>query len=104
MTDILILCFIVFALSFTLGWRGREWYATRVVDKLLNTHRNEISENIMNVHMEVERGNFYIYDSSNNAFITQVKTKEEMFDFFTQKYPNKTVMMTRSDLELFDAS
>ena len=102
MSDILIITAIVFFISFILGWRGREWYATRVIERMLNPKDNTQS-NILNVHMEVERGIFYIYDSSNNAFITQVKTKEEMFDFFTKSYPTRTVMMTRQDLELFDA-
>jgi LPS O-antigen subunit length determinant protein (WzzB/FepE family) len=104
MIDILIVVFIILTIGFVLGWKLREVYATRIVNQLFSNHEEQLSSNIMNVHMEVDRGQFYIYDSATNAFITQVKTKEEMFEFFNKTYPDKTVMMKRQDLELFDLS
>jgi hypothetical protein len=108
MNDILILFFAV-AVGFLLGWRTREWYASQVVKKYLKNYEDshypsEPNDKIMNVYLEVDRGNFYIYDYSSKAFITQVKTKEEMFDYFSDKYPDKTVMMKREHLDMFDVA
>ena len=89
-----------------LGWYLREWSAVRTVNKLLKKTDNsdKDTKNIVNVYVTEDKGHFYIYDSATDAFITQVKTKEEMFDYFEEKFPNKTVLMKKVHLDLFDAA
>lgn len=100
---------IIFAsVFFGLGWKFRELHAQRIVNKYLKNAdkaiEKDLEEHTMHVHIHKEHGSFYIYNSADDTFIAQVKSKEEMFDFFKNKYPSKNVLMKNTDLELFDAA
>lgn len=101
----LIVCGSVF---FVLGWKARELHAQRVVNKYLKEAdkalTKDMEEHTMHVHIHKEHGCFYIYNSADDTFITQVKSKDEMFDFFKKHYPSKNVLMKNTDLALFDAA
>ena len=95
----------VFMNGLVAGWFMREKYAQLKVNRYLAAFEeaNTITEEntiLIDVHKEHEQ--FYIYDKHNGKFITQVNTKQEMFDYFKNNYPNKNVVMTNDQLSVFD--
>lgn len=100
----LILMLIGLSIGFMLGWRLREIHAKSVVNRMLSDVSQEQSshENTMNIEVVKEHDQFYVYDSKDNAFIVQVKTKQELFDFFKKTFPEKTVLMKNEHFALFD--
>ena len=100
--DILIPLIVIAAIFFLLGWKLREYWAIRTVDKFMKAAAEAQTNNIINVNVHKDHGQFYIYNNSDNSFITQVKTKEELFKYFSERHPDKTVMMKNEDLALFD--
>ena len=99
-----VLCFIA---GVILGWYMREWAAVRTVNRLLSKADDldtEATGDILNVYVTQIQDQFYVYDSTTHMFIVQVKTKEEMFKYFEEKFPSKTVVMKKAHLDLFDVA
>lgn len=106
MTEIALLL-VALVVGFVAGWRLREVHAKMVVDKFVsnmekNVHDGIKEGDIMNVEVVPMNEQFYIYNAENNSFIVQVKTKDELFEYFKDKYPNKTVMMKKEHFAMFD--
>lgn len=102
--DIAIYVFLIVN-GFVIGWIAREKAAEIKVNKYLaDLQKNNglTEENTIKLDVHLEHNQFYIFDKDNGKFITQVKTKQEMFDYFTKNYPNKNVIMTSEQLALFD--
>ena len=112
-----VLLIIGLSLGFGVGWRMREVHAQNVVNKMFKNVDEKMNEDVLNV--EVVKANevqtniqrqtdaneqFYIYHADTSAFIVQVKNKEELFDYFKDKYPEKTVMMKKEHFALFDSA
>lgn len=98
-----ILLMIGFIVGFSIGWKLRELHAQRIVNKMLDI-AEKIDKTVMNIDVIKENDHFYVYDAQTNAFIVQVKTKSELFDYFNAKFPEKTVMMKKDHLEMFDVT
>lgn len=60
--------------------------------------------NIINVEIEKHEDVFYLYNTDNSAFITQVKSKEEMTEFFKKNYSDCTIMIKKEHFALFEIS
>lgn len=94
-------------IGFVFGWQGREMYAKYILEKIskhalqpifnTNTHKD-----ILNVEVIKDGNDFLIYDSKSGAFIVQVKSKKELSEYFTNKYNDKTIMMTKEHCRLFE--
>lgn len=100
--------FILFVIGTTVGfyagWKIRELHAQRIVNKMFDVAQKQIDKNVINIDIIKENNHFYVYDSKTNAFIVQVQTKEELFKYFSSKFPEKTVMMKQNQLDLFDVA
>lgn len=100
--------FILFVIGttvgFYVGWKTRELYAQRIVNKMFAVASERMDKDVMNIDIVKENNHFYVYDSKTNAFIVQVQTKEELFKYFSSKFPEKTVMMKQNHLDLFDVA
>lgn len=104
MTEFIILAFCI-VLGFVLGWRARELHAQRIVNNYLKAElekQEKAPQNTLNIEVEKNNNCFYVYNTESGAFITQVKTKEELFDFFKSKHPDKNVMMKKEHFALFE--
>ena len=103
MTELAILL-VGLAVGFVIGWRLREVHARSVINAMFANMDKETDkpENVLNVEVVKENEQFYVYNAENNSFIVQVKTKEELFDYFKAKCPEKTVMMKKEHFALFD--
>lgn len=103
MTEIAI-ALVGIGIGFSIGWRARELYAQRIVNKYLADAEEQMNDpkNVMNIEVMKQQDSFYVYNTENGAFITQVKSKEELFKFFKEKHPEKNVMMKKEDFALFE--
>lgn len=95
---------IVGAIFFTIGWKARELYAMRVVDSMFKRHMMDTATDTIQVDVHKEGDIFYLYNHKDSSFITQVKSKEELFKYFKEKHPDNNVLMKNEDLALFDPS
>lgn len=97
---------VAFTFGIGVGWRLREMHAENVVKRYMQEQdaKNKIDPaSIINVSVEKHGDQYYIYDA-NNKFLVQVTTKEQLMEFFTEKYPDKTVMMTQEHLQMIENS
>ena len=99
----LVILLVGLSLGASLGWRARELHAQRIVNAMFEQNDKQ-NEDVMNVQVVKASGQYYIYHADTNAFIVQVKSKDELFEYFKDKYPQKTVMMKKEHFELFDAA
>lgn len=95
----------VFTNGLLVGWFVREKYAQLKVNRYLAAYEeaNKMTDtNTIIIDVHSEHGQFYIYDKQNGKFITQVNSKQEMFDYFKTNYPDKNVVMANDQLSIFD--
>jgi hypothetical protein len=89
LTSVALLC----VLFIYVGWKLREVHAKRVVRKMHETMSTQfddhLKESIVGMRLEKHDGVIYIYESENNSFICQGKTKKELSDNFNAVRPNK---------------
>lgn len=102
--DELIIVFGCLGLGFYLGWRMRERYAKFVIQKYFNeANPQHEDDGIVNVEITKENNCFYVYNTKSGAFLTQVKSKEELLKYLETHYSEKTVMIKKEHFALFDA-
>ena len=97
-----VLLVVGISIGFILGWKMREVHAQNVVNNMFKNADAKTDENILNVEVVKANEQFYIYHADTSAFIVQVKDKEQLFEYFKDKYPQKTVMMKKEHFALFD--
>lgn len=100
-----VIAVVFFVLGSYGGWRAREKMAEHTLNKYLAASEkmlNNVKENTLHLTVHAEHGAFYVYDTNNGSFITQVNSKEELFSYCNANYPNKNVIMSKEHLELFD--
>lgn len=103
--ELLIGIFIGFIAGSLGGWKAREKAAEMKVNKymeVLEKAKENLSDSMLNIEVHNEHGAFYIYNKESKAFITQASSKEELLDYFKKNHPDKNVIMSQQDLELFD--
>lgn len=98
MVETMIFLISIFV-GFAFGWKAREVYAKHVVQSFM---MNDIKKSILNVNVVKTNGSFLIYNAENDAFIVQVKNRDELYQFFHDKHQDVTVMMKKEHFELFD--
>lgn len=98
---------VTFTFGISVGWKLREMHAQNVVKKYMQEQAAQTKidpASIMNVTVEKHGEQYYIYDAKSNKFLVQVTTKEQLMDFFTEKYPDKTILMTQEHLQMIENS
>lgn len=104
MTEFVIIL-VGLVVGFVLGWRLRELHAQRILNAMFkNMEREQQSKAEDIMHIDIEKNNdcFYVYNADSKAFIVQVKNKEELFEYISNKFPNKNVMIRKEHFALFD--
>ena len=100
MIEDVIIFGVAILIGFAFGWISREMYAKHLVTTIYQ-HAAK-TRNILNVNVVKSNDSFLIYNADNDAFIVQVKSKEELFDFFQEKYGEVSVMMKKEHFDLFE--
>lgn len=99
--DLMIWC--IFAII--IGWKLREYMAVRFVKKhLKRTKQEQSSKESDSIWVDIfkEGDIFYVYNAEDNKFLIQVKTKDELIEFFKAKFPNKNILTSESNMALFE--
>ena len=99
--DEIIILLCAAGLGFYLGWRMRERYARYIIQKYFNEAKPQ-NDDIVNVEITKENNCFYVYNTNSGAFLTQVKSKEELLKYLETHYSEKTVMIKKEHFALFD--
>lgn len=108
--DDAIIYLIVIVVSLFAGWKAREMYAMLIVANILRKYDSSEmfdenapqASNLMPIDIEKHSDAYYVYNGINSSFITQVRSKEEMFEYFKNFYPNKTVILKKEHFALFE--
>lgn len=104
MTEFLIAA-VALPVCIGIGWRIREIHAENVVKNYLKQQENASKVNpasVMTVDVEKRNDQYYVYNSENNSFLVQVTNKEQLMEYFTTKYPDKTILMSQEHLQLIE--
>lgn len=93
---------VISVLAFISGWTAREKAAARRIDEILNETtekvKEHIRENVIRIKIEQEKGCYYVYNLDTNSFMGQGKSRKELEDFLSSKYPGKTFAAEHSNL------
>jgi hypothetical protein len=83
------------------GWKAREEHAKRVTEELLkNIKVDEEEEDIpIEIIIEEHQGILYVYDKEDNTFMAQGKTRKELEENLSSRFPGKRFAATSEDLE-----
>lgn len=98
----------IWILGAVYGWYARERQAIRTINRLFseeNIHQSEETEE-PRIHISVEKNNgvFYVYDKDNNTFMGQGKTRSELEDNLSKRFPNKRFMADKESLKVLNES
>ena len=104
-TFIILVIFGVFC--FFIGWKMREHYAMRMIDKITN----EIAENtlqefkskVVNIRVEDHEGQFFVYAKDDGRYLAHGETKTKLEDILSEKFPGKFFNATPEDLEKLES-
>lgn len=90
--------------AFHTGWVCREIYAKQKVRELneelgqnLSILEKQFKDNVIGMRLEKHQDTIYVYDTANNAFICQGKTKTELSEAFYKVNPNKKGIILEGD-------
>jgi hypothetical protein len=102
----LIIYIIIAVVCFYIGWRARESYAKLIVSKYLDNMQESIGDDssILSIEVEKHANTYYVYNIDTNSFITQVNSKEQLFEYFKVNHPDKTVIMKNEHFALFETT
>lgn len=89
-------------IAFIVGWKLRESYAAYIINRALAEQERIIKNTkYLNIDIHREGSFFYVYNDDNGKFITQVSSRQEMLDYFTEKYPDSYVLMKIDQKDIF---
>lgn len=95
MIDLVLIIGIIVG-AFHFGWTAREIWAKHQVKKIhqeiednLFQAQEQIKDNIIPMRVEKHNNEYYLYNTINQSFICQGKTKDDLFDKFSIAYPKK---------------
>jgi hypothetical protein len=97
---------LLIVLAFMLGWNLHSvWMARRIMKIMDRIQEQEdiADESMFAVKLEKQGDTVLVYNKETNAFIVQVKSKQEFIDHCHTHYQGKIVFMTKSDIEVLDS-
>jgi hypothetical protein len=100
--DMFLTLFIVFVLSFILGWIMREHLARRRLDRLmeqLGDAMEDLQPERINIKIELENGIYYAYNADTSDFMGQGTTRKELEDGLAHRFPDKVFAAQPSNLK-----
>jgi len=96
-----LLVIALMCISFYGGWRFREHVAQVIVERHFAKAEEAIDANTIKVKIRKEHDSYLVYNESTGAFIVQVRSLEEMKEYFKKTYENINVLATQTDMDEF---
>ena len=97
---------IWYILTFVAGWYVREamaMYKIRAIVKTMQElEENPAVINELKVNIEKHNDQFYLYRDSDDQFIAQGATKEEVVEVLKKRYPAQTVVVDPDNVKEVD--
>lgn len=101
--EYLIAFIIAFALAFWLGWKLREVYAMRIMNKFSEKYANNLAESfkkdVVDISVEHTNGCFFIYNRNDGTYLAHGESMSKLEDILSEKFPGKLFNATPEDLE-----
>ena len=92
-------------ISFAAGWYVREAVALHKIKVIVRTMQ-ELEEtpviDELKVNIEKHNDQFYLYRDSDDQFIAQGATKEEVVEVLKKRYPTQTVVVDPDNVKEVD--
>ena len=81
---------LLFGIGICLGWKLREIYALRFLNKMLATKIEAETSSFKTINVRIERTEdmYYLYDADTDHFLVQGKTVDDMTPILQARFPN----------------
>jgi hypothetical protein len=94
-------------LCFFLGWKTREIYAYRIVDKMMNNMiaemadkaTEELKKKIINIKVEDHNGQFFVYATDDNRYLAHAESMTKLENILQEKFPGILFNASSEDLK-----
>lgn len=105
--EALIIYFITGFVCFYMGWKLREIYAMRIMNKIMEEVAedtvDEFKKKVINIKVEDHDGQFFVYKKDDGSYLAHGETKHKLEDILNEKFPGKLFNASPEDLEKLDA-
>jgi uncharacterized Rmd1/YagE family protein len=84
------------------GWNARERHALKVTKQLVKEVEKNLEEekkSLIQITIEQHGEMFYVYKKDDKTFMAQGKTKAELEDALTARYPGKKFAASEEELQ-----
>lgn len=93
---------IIGVIGVLLGWKFREIYANyimlKLVNKMIAAEMDNLKNRIIDVKIEVDKGEFFVYRIDDGSYIAHAQTKNSLEKILNEKFPDKIFNATAKDL------
>lgn len=98
--EILISWFILIMIGVIIGWKLREYHATRVINDMLEDMIEDENKpgNVVTVNIERHGDQLFVYRKHDGAYMAHGKDKKTLENILQEKYPKTFFNATNEDL------
>lgn len=102
---LLVSSLISVIIGIRIGWQARENHAQKVVAQHLKKIEEEVdqeSKELVPIKIEQHNGVIFVYNKNDNSFMAQGKSKKELEDALSLRFPGKRFSATQEELDKAD--
>jgi hypothetical protein len=103
-----LLWVVIWFMGAVYGWYARERHAKRTIDRFITKFVDEeveaVKDSIIPITIEKHHNVFYVYDREKMRFMGQGKTRRELEDTLSKRFPDKKFMASTENLKVFNES
>lgn len=89
-------------IGFVVGWVACGYRIRTRIQRIMSRLEEEQEDDTISVRLEKSGDSILVYNKQTEAFITQVRSKQEFFDYCQKNYEGKIVFMLQADSQLLD--
>lgn len=97
---------IILVVGITAGWYVREWYALRVMRKIVNNaqeqYKETIKESVIDAYIETAGDTFFVYRKEDNKFLAQGSDINTLSDILQEQFPGKYFNIPSDQLDMLE--
>jgi hypothetical protein len=79
------------------GWKAREEHTKKLLENLLD--KEEKDEAAIHITIEKHYDILYVYDKTDKTFLAQGKTRKELEEMLSTRFPGKQFAASQEDLQ-----
>lgn len=97
---------IVLVVGITVGWYIREWYAMRIMRKIVDNAQEQFKETIkdtvVDAYIEKAGDTFFVYRKEDNKFLAQGQDINSLSDILQEQFPGKYFNIPSDQLDMLE--